>query len=286
MRISRIYNNNVALATNFKGEEIVVIGRGLTFGKRKGDLVDPSRVEQTFVPERGESEAHLTWTLSEIPAEILGLAVELEERVKAHGNFSISHSFAIPLADHLNYAIIRAREGITVEYPLALEVSQLYPQEVQFGQDALALVQERTGVVLPGGEAIPLALHLVNSQFTVTDMSQTYRMTEIFSQIFDLIATTYNKDVDQSSMSAARFVTHLRYLFVRTEKGGTGLFNDGASPAVLEAVRTSYPKAYACAQKVFLLLEMQLEQPLTQDELAYLTIHVARLAKELELMDS
>ncbi|WP_346846190.1 CAT RNA binding domain-containing protein [uncultured Rothia sp.] len=38
MRISRIYNNNVALATTFSGEQTVVIGRGLAFGKRKEDM--------------------------------------------------------------------------------------------------------------------------------------------------------------------------------------------------------------------------------------------------------
>lgn len=285
MRISRIYNNNVALATTFSGEQTVVIGRGLAFGKRKGDMIDPSRVEQTFVPEKGESEERLTWSLSEIPSDILAIAIELESRVKESGNFSISHSFVIPLADHLNFAMIRAREGVTVEYPLALEVSQLYPREVEFGQNALALVGEKIGVTLPAGEAIPLALHLVNSQFAVTDMSQTYRMTEIFTQIFDLISSVYGGSIDQSSMSAARFVAHLRYLFVRTEKGGSGPFQDAGSATLLEAVKTSYPRAFRCAQKVYLLLEMQLNQELTQDELTYLTIHIARLAKDFSLAE-
>lgn len=283
MRISRIYNNNVALATTFSGEQTVVIGRGLAFGKRKGDMVDPNRVEQTFVPEKGESEERLAWSLSEIPSEILALAIELEAQVRRAGDFSISHSFIIPLADHLNFALIRAREGVSVDYPLALEVSQLYPREVEFGKSALALVLQRIGVSLPAGEAIPLALHLVNSQFAVTDMSQTYRMTEIFTQIFDLISTVYEHPVDQSSMSAARFVTHLRYLFARTEKGGSGPFQDDAAPTLLEAVKVSYPRAFMCAQKVYLLLEMQLNQELTTDELTYLTIHIARLAKDLGL---
>ena len=54
MRISRIYNNNVALTVNHLGQEAVVIGRGIAFGKRKGQMIDPA-VEQTFVPEQGMS---------------------------------------------------------------------------------------------------------------------------------------------------------------------------------------------------------------------------------------
>ncbi len=67
MRISRIYNNNVVLTVDHYGKESVMIGRGIAFGKRKGQLIDPSAVEQTFVPEQGMSGERLSMTLSEIP---------------------------------------------------------------------------------------------------------------------------------------------------------------------------------------------------------------------------
>ena len=63
MRISRIYNNNVALTVNHLGQEAVVIGRGIAFGKRKGQMIDPATVEQTFVPEQGMSGERLSLTL-------------------------------------------------------------------------------------------------------------------------------------------------------------------------------------------------------------------------------
>ncbi|MBM7052091.1 PRD domain-containing protein [Rothia sp. ZJ1223] len=282
MRISRIYNNNVALATTFKGQEIVVIGKGLAFGKRKGDMIDPTKVEQTFVPDASTTNERLTWSLEQIPSEILSLATELEQQVTQKHGIKIAHSFIIPLADHLNYALVRAQEGVTVDYPLTLEVTQLYPTEVEFGYRALQLVLERTGVKLPENEAIPLALHLVNSQFDYEDMSRTFRMTEVFAQIFDIIGTSYGHEVDQTAMSVARFVTHLRYLFVRTDqKAQARASAETSMPLVTEAMRTSYPKAFACARKVLLLLEMHLSQELTDDELTYLAIHIARLAREL-----
>lgn len=283
MRISRIYNNNVALSTDFKGQEVVVIGRGLAFGKRKGDMVDPTKVEQTFVPDSSTTNERLTWSLEQIPSEILSLATELEQELINNHGIKISHSFIIPLADHINYAIVRQREGIEVDYPLTLEVSQLYPKEVEFGRHAVELVRERLGVQLADKEAIPMALHLVNSQFAYEDMSRTYRMTEVFSQIFEIISTVYGHDVDQSAMSVVRFVTHLRYLFVRADqKSHEKRHGDGPSmPMVTEAIQTGYPKAFSCAQKVLLLLEMHLDQELTDDELTYLAIHIARLAREL-----
>lgn len=278
LRISRIYNNNVALAQAYTGEQMVVIGRGLAFGKRKGDMVDPTLIEQTFVPEHGTPDEHLAGSLAQIPSEILGLATELEFLVKAEG-ITISHSFIVPVADHISYAVVRAREGLAVDYPLALEVSQIYPQEVRFGRRALELVKERLGVELPEIEAIPLAMHLVNSQFASEDMGGTYRMTEVFAQIFEVIGAGFGGPVDRSLMSAARFITHLRYLFVRA--GAAQTADAGTSvPLLLESLKDAHPRAFAAAVKVKLVLEMHLEQNLTDDELTYLTIHITRLARD------
>ena len=285
MRISRIYNNNVALTVNHLGQEAVVIGRGIAFGKRKGQMIDPAAVEQTFVPEQGMSGERLSLTLSEIPAEILSIATGLESRVRADGMLELSNSFIIPLADHLHYAVMRAREGVRVDYPLAPEVTLLYPREVEYGRSVIAAVRERLQVQMDPGEAIPLALHLVNAQFATADMSQAFRMTEVFAQVFEIIEASYEQKIDPDSMSAARFVTHLRYLFVRASRASAESAEDAenevSQPSLLAALRADAPRAYACAQKVLLVLQMQLKQSLTRDELTYLTIHIARLARDM-----
>ena len=284
MRISRIYNNNVALTVNHLGQEAVVIGRGIAFGKRKGQMIDPATVEQTFVPERGMSGERLSLTLSEIPAEILSIVTGLESRVRADGVLELSNSFIIPLADHLHYAVMRAREGVRVDYPLAPEVTLLYPREVEYGRSVIAAVRERLQVQMDPGEAIPLALHLVNAQFATADMSQAFRMTEVFAQVFEIIEASYERKIDPDSMSAARFVTHLRYLFVRASRTSANRAEDAdevSQPSLLAALREDAPRAYACAQKVLLVLQMQLKQSLTRDELTYLTIHIARLARDM-----
>lgn len=283
MRISRIYNNNVVLTVDHHGKESVMIGRGIAFGKRKGQLVDPAAVEQTFVPEQGMSGERLSMTLSEIPAEILSIATLLESKVRAEGALELSNSFILPLADHLHYAVVRARDGVRVEYPLAPEVTVLYPREVEYGRTVLQMVRERLQVELDPNEAIPLALHLVNAQFATADMSQAFRMTEVFAQVFEIIEASYERKINPDSMSAARFVTHLRYLFVRASRASANHTEDDevSQPSLLAALRADVPRAYACAQKVLLVLQMQLKQSLTRDELTYLTIHIARLARDM-----
>ena len=43
------------------------------------------------------------------------------------------------------------------------------------------------------------------------------------------------------------------------------------------AIRDAYPEAYGCALKVQAVLELRLGQPISEDEVVYLTLHVARL---------
>ncbi|HEW2919584.1 TPA: PRD domain-containing protein [Streptococcus pneumoniae] len=47
-RILNPMNHNVSLVRNDKGEEVIVIGKGIAFGKKKGDLIAENQVEKIF----------------------------------------------------------------------------------------------------------------------------------------------------------------------------------------------------------------------------------------------
>ena len=47
-RILNPINHNVSLVRNDKGEEVIVIGKGIAFGKKKGDLIAEHQVEKIF----------------------------------------------------------------------------------------------------------------------------------------------------------------------------------------------------------------------------------------------
>ena len=37
MLIKKIYNNNIAMVINEKGDEVILVGKGIVFGMKKGD---------------------------------------------------------------------------------------------------------------------------------------------------------------------------------------------------------------------------------------------------------
>lgn len=51
MKIIKVINNNVVSALDGNGEEVVIMGKGIGYGKKPGTLVDESRIEKRFLSE-------------------------------------------------------------------------------------------------------------------------------------------------------------------------------------------------------------------------------------------
>ena len=79
-------------------------------------------------------------------------------------------------------------------------------------------------------------------------------MTESLSQIVSEISTSLGPEISLDSMSVARFVTHLRYLYVRIASDSQ-FAND--PPLLLSAMHDAYPEVAGLAQRVRFLIESQ-----------------------------
>ena len=244
MEILRVFNNNVVLAKGGDGGEVILTGRGLGFQAKPGQTVDESKVVRTFVPSDGRDPDHLAQMLADIPPEIIRVVVESMQEAGLGERETGSTTLVMALSDHVANAVERVRRGIDITYPLLGEVSNLYPQEYAQGRAMLASLNARLDVTLPDGEATALAMHLVNAGFATGDLSYTYTMTGVIQQLLDIIDHSYGITLDRSSVNVGRFITHLRYLFVRIHQHQQ--LTDEPAP-VMKVIRESYPAALRCA---------------------------------------
>lgn len=277
MQIVRVLNNNAAIVVDDHDDQSVVLGKGIAHGRRPGDSIDPDRVDQVFVPDVVHPVEQLAAYLSDMPLEVVRVASTIADLAHEHLGLRVSQALILPIADHLSFAVAREAEGIEVDYPLRWEVTQLYPAELAVGRQAVQFANLRLHASLPSEEAIPLALHFVNAQFATEGLSRTVRMTERISQVLDVVHQGTGLTIDPESMSVARFVTHLRYLFVRMESGRQ--ITD-SSDALMAAIRTAHPDELAIATRIGYLLEIG-GGKLSKDEVLYLTLHVARLVADV-----
>lgn len=114
--IKRVFNNNVAMVTSDDGSELIVIGRGLCFGRHAGDAIDETSVEKTYALQEGTSQdsrtidrlAHL---LESIPTVNLVISEDIVQMLRRELNVDINDKILIALADHISLALDREREA-------------------------------------------------------------------------------------------------------------------------------------------------------------------------------
>ena len=281
MKILRVFNNNVVLASSEDepGAEVVLTGRGLGFGTSAGDTVDEAKVSRVFRPEHHRDPDHVAALAAEVPLWFVELAGSLTD------GMGVPSPTVLALADHLHMAVRRQElsddDPAQTRHPLQAEVSHLYPEEFATARTMLARVNlrlaEKGTPHLPDSEAVAIALHLVNAGFHTGDLRATYEMTGMFTQLFDVVDSAYGIAVDRQSVNAARFITHMRYLFVRVNEGTQ--LDEGFS-ALRESLAQTHPEAVTCGDRLASVLELRLGTELSGDERSYLALHVTRLASQ------
>lgn len=170
MRIKKVINNNILCVIDEKGNEMIVTGRGLGFGRKVAQFVDPAQVEKVYRMEGKSGQRRLRELVEQIPLEHLDLTEDMIAEIKAAIPQPLNESLLITLADHISFAIQRKAQGIEFKNPLAGSILCYYPTEYQLGQRCLTMVKERCGVELNPDEAAFIALHIVNAELN-TDMS-------------------------------------------------------------------------------------------------------------------
>lgn len=277
MKVLRVLNNNVVISRDGQGQEVILTGRGIGFRARPGQEVDPELIVRVFVPSDGRDPDHLAEVFAMIDQDVLRGVVLALRAAGIEGRESTRPTLAIAVADHVAGALERARKGQEIEYPLRAEVQTLYGTEYAQAERLLKEINLHVDPPLAAGEATALTLHLVNAGFASGDLSFTYTMTGVIQQLLAVIGEHYGVDVSRSSMTAARFITHVRYMFVRIHQHRQ---LDGQESTIGRSIRESYPEAVRTAEQLATIVQLRLGDRLTPDEVAYLALHVARMTMD------
>ena len=153
----------------------------------------------------------------------------------------------------------------------------LYAREYGQAEKLVDMLNSYLGGVLPDGEVSAFAMHLVNAGFATGDLSRTYRITGIMQQMIKVIEQSYGVKLDQHSVNVGRFITHLRYLFVRI---GQNKQLDREPRPIIDSIKETYSDAMRCADKIAAVAALRLDAHLTEDEVAYLALHISRVAMD------
>ena len=164
MKILKVINNNVVSALDEKGQEVIVTGKGIGFQKKAGDQLDTTVPKKVFYSPDETFMGQFETLVKAMDYKNIHLADEIIQMAKNTLGKRLNKNICITLTDHLNYAIERQKEGISLQNALLWEIKKFYKPEYQVGLKALEMVKGQVGVELPEDEAGFIALHLVNAE--------------------------------------------------------------------------------------------------------------------------
>lgn len=273
MKIKKIFNNNVVLVSDDKSE-MIVMGKGIGFNQGESDQIDSKKIDKKFILETKGVADKLATLINEIPDDQLLISSKIIELANQLLKTELNVNIYITLTDHISYAIERVKQGLLLKNPLAWEVKKFYKEEYKIALKALDIINEACGIRLPEDEAGSIALHLVNAQQSEHDMEQTMAMTQIVTDLLQIVKLHYGIEINEDSMNYNRFMTHLRYFAYRVLRDE---FVPEDEDSLYDQVRRKYPESYKCSKKMVAYLEKNFNKKPTKEELVYFMIHIHRV---------
>lgn len=278
MKVHKILNNNVIVTLDKLGHELIIMGRGVGFKKKEGDIVDQTLIEKQFSLSNKDTLPKFAELLSEIPTDVITVSEIIIHHAKTMLSGKLQDSIYISLTDHIHFALERHKQGFDIPNGFLWEIKKLYPKEFIIGKYALQIIKDRLNVDLPEDEAGFITFHIVNAQLNDT-MPNIVAMTKIMREILNIVKYHFKFEYDEDSLTYQRFITHLKFFSQRVLNNN---FVASEDISLYEMIKEKYYQSYLCTKRIDLHLIQQYDHPLTDDESLYLTIHIERLKNELQ----
>lgn len=274
MKITKILNNNVVLS-KINGNERIVMGNGLAFGKKNGQQLERDKIEKVFRLTSQDQERMLT-LLDEINQDVLLVSEQIIKEANKLYDSPISESIYIALTDHINYAIERTHEGFDIKNPLLYEIRTLYPKEYDVARDGLHKINQYFNVTLPKDEIGFIAMHIVNASLD-ENIANIYEITKITKSIVDIVRYHFNLSINEDELNYSRFMTHIKFFSQRLINQQS--LSEVTDENLLNVLRQKYAKSDVCVDKIADFLFKHYNHKISNDERVYLILHIARLLK-------
>lgn len=275
--VKKILNNNVLIGDHVVFGEVVVIGNGIGFNRKKGEELSTEAIEKLFVLTNEKEQTNYLKLLPFIEDDIQKVIISAIELIKQKKRSPLNEHIHVAFTDHLMFAINRIKNGLELGNPFLMETKTLYPEEFTIALDVVNMINEKLNVALPEGEAGFIALH-IHSAIANKNLSEVNQYNQLISQLIDMVEENFQMKIDKESIDYMRLVRHLRFTIERVKNGE--VVSEPEKIAFL--LKQEYPLCYNLSWKLIKVMQQTLQKPIYDAEAVYLTMHLQRLQNKHE----
>ena len=274
MIVEKVLNNNVVVSIDpTTRKEVILMGSGIAFNKKPGQLIDTKRIEKTFIVDDENLGNKIKKLINQIPEGIFELTDEIVTHAIVELNVELDKQVYVSLADHIGFAVKRFKNGITIKNELLNEIRRVHRNEFKVSLWAVDYINKRLDIQLPEDEAGFIALHFVNASYKETTM-KSVESTRIIKDVLNIIKYYFAIELDEDDLNYDRLLTHLKYFAKRIVNNNQ---HNSTDSSFAKVISSTYPEAYGCAVKIGEYILVHNNYKVNDDELVYLTMHIQRV---------
>lgn len=275
MIVVKNINNNVALCLDSKGQEVVVFGKGVGFLKPPSE-VPLSKIQRTFY----DLNRKFLPLLDDIPLDVIDFTAQQVAQIRGQLPYETNANLIMTLADHLAFAMTRAKKGIYTPMPSIYEMEQNYPVEIRIGRQIVNAMEQTFHVKLPKGEVQGVAMHFINASLGSPSSGQLTAEEEyetILERMTQIVEYALQITIRRDTFNYARFATHVQYLLKRVQ---TDSPIDSDNLQMYASIRDEYKDVSACVDQIHEYLQRNWSIDLSEEEKLYLIMHINRVISQ------
>ena len=271
--IKKVLNSSVVLVDN-EGQEMIALGKGIGFGKKAGEQITDSQIDQVFLPIDETRSLQFAELIDEIPIRFFEMTKEIVQLAQQLMPNPLNSTIYLTLSDHLHFAVERQEKGLSITNRLYWEIKNYYAKEYAVAEQALLLLREKYQIFLPEEEASNIAFHLINAQSASADNQDGLKKAKLIGIIVNLVRYWIQQYVNKKSIHYRRFITLVSFF-------GDCLFAEGLlqekDEGLYRQMWALYPNAMEIATKVKAYVDNEYQTKIPENEIAFLGVHINRL---------
>lgn len=275
--IEKALNNNVIICKDeTQQHEVVLIGKGIGFNKKKGmRLSDKAMIDKVYKLEHKSEQEHYKALVEMADDDVLQSIIEAIDIITKADRSVDDNDLVVALTDHILFAYKRIKQQQFIKNPFLIETKQLYPESYQIAVQVIEHLNGLLDIDFPDDEIGFIALHIASSKDDLT-LSEVRLTNEIINKSVQIMEHDLGYTIDTSSIIYQRFIRHIQFLIRRLQKGETIQVNEDFG----NMLKAHYPVCYNIAVKIIKMMQQHLEVPVYEAEFSYLTLHIYHFANK------
>lgn len=278
MRVVKVLNNSLVLALDEKGQETILMGKGIGYQKSIGYQFQENEIEKVFILKDKEMSRNIIRLASETDSVYFELAKTVIDYAEEVFHMKLMDHIYLSLTDHLSFAAQRVRDGIVLRNFYTMEMKKFNPNEFQVGEYAVTLMNEQLGMEIPMDEAGNIAFHFINAQYQHPYNSQNLMIAGTVNNLLDIVKYSFGISYQEDSTAYSRFVTHLRLFAQRLVS--RKLLPEDKSDLLYDQIYAVCSEEFGCVEKIQIYVMDKFHQTLSNQENMYLALHIHRVLEE------